>query len=262
MIENQSSYLLSEGDKEDITLFLSDEVLRNNLEEQLSESDILNYLKPNNFLDIFDERLNYLNAKYLNDAELIQKFKDVKLEIYLKVCKGIEKKFNIKTNFSLAYTPMLNYFFYIKKLYNFFVINYRENLVNFFINYILNHKNELAKVTKNNTNKKDLTIESLKKILVKPEDVIITHNLEDIVNLIVETLEDNNLIIKTIISSDEEESTNIIIKELFLENKENSYLENEFRNNFFKPIKDENQAFDLISEIKLSFFSLLEKKQK
>jgi hypothetical protein len=247
-----------EGDE--VLSRLSDALLIDNLEEQLN-TVVLTSLNPTNFLSIFDDRYNYLTqVKFINNDDAKGKFLSIKTRIYSEVKNGIENKFDISSNLDPEYIVPSNYYFYIKKLYEFFVIDYRRNLIQFFQNYLIQNKAELVKNYKATTDKKDLGVSSLRKTFNKMDDVIILYNFEEIITDAISHIEDPLFIIETIVNSDPDEAINHTINELFVDGIEESLLGVRFASKFFSCLQDEEYSPELMADIKGSFLKTIQRK--
>lgn len=69
-----------------------------------------------------------------------------------------------------------------KACYEFFVINFRENINNFLLNYILANKSTLSGLFDDEYKRKDVTTMNMKKQVKSREDVLILSNLPDVIN--------------------------------------------------------------------------------
>jgi hypothetical protein len=91
---------------------------------------------------------------------------------------------------------------------------------------------------------------SFKKILNNSEYIHIMYNLESIILNYIDNTNDPDYIIDTLLNLDEYELTINTMGKLFIENQYNTYLTNDFSDNFFKPFLMEEYKFDLLAEIR------------
>jgi len=248
----------SKEEKSDIINRLSDDLLKENLDEQLSSLIVKTY-DSTNFLSIFDERFNYLMSKYSRDDNLKENFKEIRNELYQDICKRLEEKFSFSSNMDTDFSLNNNYYFYIRKLYEFFIINSRENLVQFFVSYINDSKESLANTFKKNTDRRNLAVTSLNKYFSDFNHVIIIFNLNEIIDSIIGSIDNGELILETIINTDEDEITNASIKDLFLSEVFDGSLLEDFPDKFFLPLKSDEYDFEIISEIKNTLLGVFNK---
>jgi len=249
---------LENRDKDYILHHLSDQIFIENLEKQLTT------LCPNyyniNILDIFNDRYNFILAKYGESSNWIKDtINQTKFELYEFIKKEIESRFDINTNLDYSYID-INYFYYIARLYEFFVIDYKSNVIKFLSSYILSEKQFLAQEYRDITIKKDLGIISIKKIFSKFDDVIIIANIEDIVKNIILNFEDAELVLELLYkTNDSEISTNAMV-DLFINTKYNSNFGNNFCHNFLNPFLDINIWSEVIFEVKSELIKTFPKK--
>jgi hypothetical protein len=249
---------VSEVEKDDLINRLSDDIIVENIKEQLSKP-VLSDLSTVNYLDILDTRFAVLSDKYSENEDLMEIFKAIRLDIYNTVATGIEEKFDVKLNFDLSFMAESDYFYNVEKLYQFFIINYKPNLVNFFVSHIMEHREALVKSYKKDTNKKDLEVSSLRKVIQRLDDVVVVYNIEDIIADIVQT-EDPMEILNTVIENDPDELTNVIAKEIFVDQRFDSFLETGFCSKFFAPLISDEHRFVFVSDIKNNLIRLFPKK--
>jgi hypothetical protein len=245
---------LSETDKSKILSRLSDDLLEQNISEQIA-TKIIENLTPTNFLSIFNDRYNLLIEKYKDQKDLVGELNRIKNYFYNNTKNAIEEKFDIQTNLNIEYDLSS-----IKKIYEFFVIYYRENLIKYCTNYVLINKPELVKVYRNSTNKKDLGVTLLRKNLIEFDDVVLIHNIQDIITNIYRNHNDSQDILEIVISDDENESISYAIKELFIDGKYDSTLGIHFAKKFLSPLDDEQYNFELMNEVKIELVKSLPKK--
>lgn len=226
---------------------LSTDILKDNIREQIQELNV-NIGKPINYLKMFNEKYNMLKNQYIENGGMLQKLEENKIEIYQEVVISLEEKFDFYLDLQVGEMINENYFSMVNNMYSFFIINYKEKVIDFFINYIINNKKELTEMFRKKVNKKDLTVSSLRKILDEYDDVIIVSNIEEIVNILMEQMDDGNFILETIINGKKYEYLNYTVNNLFFEGERPMTTVNaNFTENFFDPIQDEDVLFSINS---------------
>lgn len=68
-----------------------------------------------------------------------------------------------------------------KNVYEFFVVNLKENLTNFFMNYIFSNKSYLASLFTDEYKRKDVTTTNMKKITKNKDDVVVLANIISVI---------------------------------------------------------------------------------
>jgi len=245
----------TETDREDLLSKLSDDVLMANIDEQLN-GVMINSVSHNNMLSIFEERLQFISQFYPEDENMLERCKNIKKNIYKKIYESITTRFSITSELGED-LDRDSFYFYTRELYNFFILKYKTNLINFFVSYLYSNKKELIKEFDNDEEKKDLMYRSLKKTLSNNDDVLLLYYMETIIENFTQNHDEPEFIIEEIISTEEYEATNFSMKELLLENKFNTSLEKMFIEEFFKPLLDEELKYDMYSNIRNDLVTLL-----
>jgi len=245
----------TETERAELLAKLSDEVLLTNIEEQL-KNPFINSVSYNDMLSIFDNRYDFIMQFYPEDESIIERCKDIKKNIYSKIYNVITTRFSITSDLN-EIIGTDDFYFYTRELYNFFILKYRTNLVNFFISYLYSHKKDLVKEYENEEEKKDLMYRSLKKNLNNNEDILLLYYMENIINDFSQNEDEPEFIVEEIISTDEYEATNFAMKELLIDNRFNTTLEKMFIGEFFKPLNDEEFQYDIYSSIRNDLITLL-----
>ena len=152
-------------------------LIKENISEQIRDpiSSTTNYLNivlekysllKNNFCDNPDT-LSQLNA-YMNDffGSIISELNGV---MELEISDDLEESEIAKIS---------------DAAYNFFVIGYRQNVVTFFLYYIVNNKKSLSEHFDKMAKKKDVTTMGFKKQLKNKDDIVILSNIPNIISFI------------------------------------------------------------------------------
>lgn len=261
MENNFDTFVISDCERDEISSKLSDEIIISNIRDQLNSPILLNSA-DNNILKYFDERYDYIVKAYSSDKTLIDNCKEIRKNIYTEICNKIIERFNITTSL-LDFTDSDDFYFYVRELYRFFIINYKINLISFFKNYIISNKKELIKNYKGESDKKDLSFKSLKNLFKSNDNIFVVYNYENIINDFINMNEDYEIIFKSLIETDPFELTLHSIDELIMENKFDTYINGpKFLKEFFKPILDINTKEDILSPIRADLISELASKEK
>lgn len=245
----------TETERHEITSKLSDDIILVNIREQLTQP-LIDAIIPNNVLEIFNGRYTFIKSYYEDDQPLIDRCKNIRKNIYTDICIRICDRFGIATSL-LDNTDTEDFYVYVNAMYNFFIINHKKNLINFFIDYIKTNKKDLIKNFKNNSEKKDLMFKSLKKSLGDSDNIHIIYNIENIIDSYINMNDSEfDIILETIINTDEFEITNNTIKELFAESRFNTFLSVKFIEEFFRPLQLEDYRYEIITNIRNEIVTL------
>lgn len=259
--DDNEFWLSNDDDVRDLCSQLSDDILLQTIYEQIESNLNIN---PNDILYNFNERYHYILVFYGNDERILKNIKELKKKIYLKILDKLCNKFDFTTelNNEDISADSTNLYLYTDAFYNFFILNYRENIIDFFTNYLFENAETLIENYKNTIeNKNDLMIKSLKKsfhnsiyayLLYLTETIILDYINNDI---LVEDL------IKDFTDMDEYEYNKAIIRLIFLKNKYNTYAGSDFINRFFAPLKNEEYRLNILIEIKSNLVNLIKIKE-
>lgn len=221
-------------DKDEILNRLSDDIILDNVLTQISgiKSKIISNNNPNNYFDYFMERYKFILNKYSTNQEIIDSAKDIMKDISTQIINKLSESFdfNIKFVDSLS---IEDYIFYIKCIYEFFVIRLYENIISFNTNYIINNTKSLLGICKV-SNKKDLSYISIKKVIDNKYTPIIMFTHKILVNI--DSI-DNETTIELIVSDDENLESNYYVNKMFVEGE---HCDITFNTPLFQFIKDIN----------------------
>ena len=253
------NFIISDCERDEISSKLSDEIIITNIRDQLDSPILLNSI-DNNILKYFDERYDYIIKTYADDKTLIDNCKEIRKGIYTEICNKIIERYSITTSL-LDNTDNEDFYFYVRELYRFFIINYKDNLVNFFKSYIISNRKELIKNYKTSSDKKDLTFKSLKLLFKNNDNIFIVYSYENIIQDFIEVNEDFEIVFKTLIETDPYELTFHSIEELIIDNKFDTYINGpKFLKEFFKPILNINTKEEILSPIRTDLITELANK--
>lgn len=230
---------------------LSDKVIINNLVEQIDKVFENKISEETDILSIFDERYKNILILYADNSNVLEACKMIRYDLYIKIASKIIEQFKINTNI-LDEVNRVGFYDYIREMYNFFILRYRNNLRHYFFNLYTNHlrdyKNEITAEDKENNKFKRYN-----KILKDENKAYLLIHLEEIIAEEV-TLEVDPLdIISDIISVDEYELTNTYMKKMLIDNEFDTYIDREFREAFFKFFDDSDNTYDMSIYLTIKF---------
>lgn len=255
MILDSNDILFDGEDRNEVLNRLSDEILIDSINDQIKNYLVGDYV-PENFLDTYDIRFNYLINKYEEEQELCNNLRSIRNDFYLDVIKQLSERF--KFSYNLDDELKFNDYTNIKDIYTFLVLHSYENLSLFFTNYIKFNKNDLVKQYSKNNNTKDLSFSNIKRTFKNTAETTIVYNFSNIIDDVISTIEDDNFILSTILEDNDESVLNNNISNLFLNNDDEYALLEEFSDIFFEPLKDTNpESYRLKSSIKFNYINLI-----
>lgn len=208
MIESNEKNFYDDNEINEIINYLSYDLILENLKKQISKDEGYGDI---NYLEVFNEKFNYIILTYGNNQEIVNKITELKHEFYLITLNAIEENFGFKMNFKdiILREELYNI---ISIIYKFFIINFNNTLISFYSNYIRKESKSIIKAFKNQINYKDLYFTLLKKKLNKESSIIIFSIGKIIDTIEFEYIED---FIDLVIKNDVDEYDNYIINKLF-----------------------------------------------
>jgi hypothetical protein len=257
-IFNEYSALMDFNLLSDVTTFenASEEILISAVASQISNRTMI---KPTvDFLKLLDDRIRFLKLLHLKQdtPSEVDDFQQLEINMYDNILEVMKKELGIHDN--LDSITFNNKKMIIKELYRFFVFDYYRNLVHMFFMYVYENKKLILSKYKNNLDKKDLEVLSLKLNNENSENMIIGYNIENILNDMINECEKTPLkIIEYITKYDPEEITNSLITTYFLTDNlfVNIDINDDFTDKFFKPLSISNKEI-LINKLKIDFLKL------
>lgn len=256
--QDNEDYILSDLEKKDIINNLTDDLLIENILEQIAKPSV-NFFNMTNYIEIFKERLTYLKNIYKENNEFLNDLKDIEIKFYDEIFTAICKKFNITTDDS-----NLNIIDITEYLYIFFILNYKENLIYFYTDFIIKNKESLAKAfNEKEMDVKKISVTSLKKIFSNKNDVTILASLRNIIDFINNDEDIDNLeLIENICCSDIEEATNYFIKKSFIDDMSLA-VNKDFVKIFLSPIINKTEGYSfIITEVNTNLYNAFNKIKK
>ena len=253
-VEDDENTVLTEAETDVILSELKDELLLESILEQIKNPLNSSY-GNSDYLEIFRMRYNYLKEAYGSNKNFIKKLKELKYKIYFEIFDEIVRKFN------LEYSPSnLSIEDCVYDLYSFFVLNYKDNIVDYIINIIIKEKKNLVKDLKHAKYSKSIGCSSLKKIFKYKEDAIILSNITNIINNIVNLERDNLDVISDICENDFNEVSNYNIYQYFITGFAMA-PNNDFNDIFFKPLKKKEEGYThIINDVRNHLLNINKRK--
>lgn len=253
---DESELILTEDETDNIINNLKDELILESIIQQIKHPFDNSYGNTD-YLNIFETRYNYLIDVYKDSTTFISKISYVREVMYSEIFNTIIKKFN------LSYTDNgLDVVEYTKYLYNFFCLDYKDDLINYFVNTILKNEKSIASSLSDPMYSKTLSANALKKVLKSRNEAVIIANITEVIKNIVQSDMDNLVIIKSICDDDIADATKFYINKFFLVDFSISPSK-DFKNIYFSIILNKEQGYnDIINQVKMNLYNIVPKKNK
>jgi len=252
MFDELIHYFEEDRDNENSSLFLtmSNKLIMDAFIEQFNNRNC-KIIKLPNILDFMDEKFKFLKSTFNEneDKTAIDELNKIEISLYYKILDLFNEKLDLTYN-DLFYNE--NIFFdelkiLVNNLYEFFILDYADNIKNLILSYISENYKELVNQYKQTLNKKDLEY-SINKKEININSFIISKNLKPIIKQIINEMNSDNMrIINLITSYEKNEANYIYIKELFKSNK--CIIGENFDELFFEVILDKENLSILITNI-------------
>lgn len=231
---------------------LEDELLLENIYEQI-DTLAINIDTPVNFISAFENRVNFLTNSYKEVPDVLVKIKEAKYNFYNSVLKEIVNKYELSIQ-----TTDEKLFIITRCLYEFFILEYKDNLKTFILEYIRENKKSLSAILDDSN--KNIDFVYLKKIFKNKNDASILFNLYKILNMILNQEISDDRIVEVITQADPSELNNYFIYNLFV--KENVIVGSEnFDRIFFDILIQKTEGYTkIINDIQMELYSIFPKK--
>jgi len=220
---------------------ISEDIILESILDQI-EDVIVNVdqtvIKTNKSFEYFEERLMYLLNTYGQDGDKIGEIYQHTDQILNKISKAIEEVYNFSIEYSEVIPSELK-FQYVKAMYNFFILDIKDNVQHLAYNYIYKNrdtfKNLFSKLS--NQDKKNLEYIHIKEVIDNDYTNMLYH-LNDIVDTIEIPISED--VLDFIIDEDPHEINNYMMDRLF---NNNEFVDLTFETpliNNLKPLLNEN----------------------
>ena len=178
MFYDSDRYELSTGTE--IDELLSDlplDLLRENIKEQIENP----LSTTTNYLNTVLEKYELLKNNFSENPDTLSQLNGYMDDFFQFIIDTLNNTLNLGINPNLQHEELYKM---SDALYNYFVINYRKNIVKFFYTFIKNNKRLLSDQYEKMGKKKDVTTLNYKKQLKNKDDVIILSNIPSIIDFI------------------------------------------------------------------------------
>jgi hypothetical protein len=202
------------------------------------------------YLEMIEERMKIINNNFIDDEDIKTEAKARRKELYYSIFERMEKACSFRSNLisqnGIDSIEFENFFEQLKALYNFFILNYKDNLIDFLIYYIIKNKEEIfteliMKGKKLGPGRRETDLSNFKnKNNDKTLNLILNNDLEDVIDFCIKKIKErmtNEEILLSILNIDPDEINNYILKNLFFEKNEEErfdyILTEDFKETFF-----------------------------
>jgi hypothetical protein len=231
---------------------LTDDLLLENIYEQIA-TPILDLYEPTNFIDVFESRYKFLSARFHDTPDFLTALSDTRRFFYVNISGRICGKFGFELDLSDERLYMVT-----KVLYEFFVLNYKENIKTFIIEYVTENKKTLVSTFDDGS--KTLDLVSAKKIFKNKGDAILVSNIYRVIDLIIKQDLPVRGILEPIVKADSSEFTNYVVDELFIQG-DSVHVDGKFSRTFFDVLIRKGDGYTkIVNDLQMKLFSMFPKK--
>jgi hypothetical protein len=230
---------------------LTDELLLENIYEQV-DTPFLDLYDPTNYIEVFESRYKFLNMRFKDVPDFLSELNDVRRSFFINVLDRINKKFRFTIDSESETMYVIT-----RVLYQFFILEYKQNVRTFIIEYIQENKKSL--VASFDDGSKNLDLIAMKKTFKNKNDAIIMSNIYRIIDLIIKQELPAKNILDLITRVDPSESVNYFI-DMLITNDE-LVTEGDFSKIFFKVLIQKGEgSTKIINEIQMELFNIFPRK--
>lgn len=231
---------------------LTDELLKENIFEQI-DIPVLDLYDPTNFIRVFESRYSFLKTRFKDAPDFLADLEAARSHFYESVFVKICSKFGFEFDLEEVRLPQVT-----RALYEFFVLQYKEKIETFLLEYIIENKKSLAAGFDDGS--KNLDLVSLKKVFKNKTDAVILSNIYKVVDTILAQDMEAYQILSIIVREDPSETTNYLISEYFVD-KQAVDVDPDFRNRFFDTIVRRGEGYTrIMNELQMKLFGMFPKK--
>ena len=138
MIMNEEDNIEEIKEIEEMLFDMStDEFIENEIETQMNEEIFIDSEKKRNYVELYIEKFKYLKTIYVDDPDTLEELEENKNSFIENIINSISSKFNFEVDDEAISKKMA------KTLYNFFIIDYTDNLKEFFLNFLQKNKKSI-----------------------------------------------------------------------------------------------------------------------
>ena len=207
-----------------------------------------------NYVEFYIEKYKYLKSLYEDDVERMPDLRENKEQFIDNIICMISDKFNIEIDEEHKSTKMA------KTLYNFFVLNYLDNMEAFFFNYIQkNKKSIITEIKRTKTKVRDITTIASKSKFQNSNDALIINNISYILFDLIPSIELGQEFMDYILNYDDD-ITNTNMEKLI--DKEYISIDNDTYQAFIEPFVERHDGYSvLISNLIMRLYSEVKEHQ-
>lgn len=207
-----------------------------------------------NYVEFYIEKYKYLKTLYEDDTERLPELRENKEEFIDNIITKVSETFNVEIDEEHRSTKMA------KTLYNFFVLNYLENLEEFFFNYIQKNKKAIiTEIKRTKTKVRDITTIASKSKFQNNNDALIINNISYILFDLIPSIELGPDFIDYILNYDDD-ITNTNMEKLI--SKEHITIDNDTYISFLEPFVERHDGYSVVlSNIVVRLYSEIKEHQ-
>lgn len=247
--EDDEKEFINDSESEEILFNMSSEdFIENEIMNQLNDEGIFNSYKRDH-VEFYLEKYKFMKLKFIDNenSDFLDTLKYNKEEFISNVAEAICDKFNINMETDDMTTKNT------KILYTFFVLNYKDNLKELFINVLKKNKQVIIKEIKTRKRHRDIGITASKAKFYNNNDAFIINNLDYILFNIIPSMEFDSDFIDYIIDYDDNINYNNMRK---LIDNSKIELDSDTFKSFIEPFMEHCEGYtDVVSEIVIKLTS-------
>lgn len=235
----------------DVITRVSEDIIIDNIISQIEKFKEPEFLgNRKSLFGYIEDRFTYLVNKYGTEVDKVDSIKIVFDKILDDISDAIEKE--ISTDIEYSQVLSLNdKFDYVKSLYEFFIINIEDELVDLVVNYTVKNKKSLSELFNSNLHtdeRKNLSYNYLRNSIDNEYTTMIYH-----IDTVIETMDIqfNEEIIELMTLNDEEEFTNFTVNRILVDNVLVDCDYKDILLDVFKPLLVDNKTIERKASLRL-----------
>ncbi len=237
---------------EDIMSQMHFELVAEEIDEQIENTFTKS---PKNFLELYNDRYKYFKETYGDNDDFMSQLKQLRDQTHEEIIKKIAAKFELTYE---EVKPKI-----AKALYEFFILNYEENMVAFIKNFILKNKKwVVGEIKSMNTRRtRDTSYVASKGIMSNQQEALIITQINRIVFDILPTAfdQDDDTDFLSYIVDYDDTNVNGIIKKLFVE-KQTISCDSNLLEMFMAPVLNKEDGYaEVVSTVVTELYSAYKK---
>ena len=156
------------------------DIIKENVKSQIEDPLVFISNQCEDVYETFDEAFEEFGHIDDHRQELIQ----LKDDFSIFILQELDRKYNLGVDFDNLQDYEIHEM--AVNCYDFFIVNIKEYISNFILNFILCNKSMLCEAFDDEYKRKDVTTMNMKKITKNKEDVVILSNLNSVINYILD----------------------------------------------------------------------------